>query len=76
MQKLGNLPQDEWFNEVEKLIRKEIVRKTEQPDAVTKLQAQIVTYKNIIDDTVGLTVQNDCSSNCVHVNYLSGRNFE
>lgn len=60
-EKLEDVPQNQWFAEVEKLVRNHIgaLKKQQQrpvaaePRAdVVKLQAQIVTYENIIDDTV------------------------
>lgn len=61
VQKLGELSQNQWFDEVEKLIKNHLqkqhqpqqgITNTEERPDVAKLQAQIVTYKNIIDDTV------------------------
>lgn len=58
MQVLGEIPQTQWLEEVEKLIRnhlkkkEKVVSKAETSSDVAKLQAQIVTYKTIIDDTV------------------------
>lgn len=60
VEKLGQLSQNQWLVEVEKLVQNHISGLKQQtktvkthPD-IAKLQAQIVTYKNIIDDTVSV----------------------
>lgn len=60
-EKLGEISQNQWLVEVEKLIQNHlkkqqqqevIVKKAETDPDVVKLQGQIITYKTIIDDTV------------------------
>lgn len=59
VQALGDISQNQWLVEVEKLIQNHLKKKENVPAAkteanadVAKLQAQIASYKTIIDDTV------------------------
>lgn len=58
VQKLEGLPQNDWYVEVEKLVQNHVKALAKQqetessPADVEKLQAQLIDYKNIIDDTV------------------------
>lgn len=57
VEKLGGLSQNEWLIAAEKLLqnhinKQQIVKTVQTQPDVVKLQTQIITYKNIIDDTV------------------------
>lgn len=63
MEQLSNVSQEQWQVEFEKIIQGHIdglqqkqqqVKSNEQSGEVAKLQAQILNYKTIIDDTVNI----------------------